>query len=196
MNQALLLDPQTDTDRITGAATDEAMLRARAMRCYRHPGGPLLGWLSDEAKRRGHTGQAMSEALGVTAGYIHQLKSGHRQLANISHPFARACAKYLGVPPIVVKLLAGCVSVADFLCPAASEPQTIERAFRAMLDDPAVRQLLPLNVHQLPPEARKALVMLYAEVTNTDVFGVRELPTMLRYLQQAAVVHDENLEMA
>lgn len=196
MNQDLLLDPQTDTDRVTDAETDEAALRARTMRCYRHPGGPLLGWLADEAKRRGHTGQAMSEALGVTAGYLHQLKSGHRQLANVSDAFAKSCARYLGVPPIVVKLLAGCVSVSDFLRPAASEPQTIERAFRAMLDDPAVRQLLPLNVDQLPPEARKALVMMYAEVTHSDVFGVRELPTLLRYLQQAAVVHDENLESA
>jgi hypothetical protein len=191
-----MLDPQTDTDRAPDAVTEEARLRARAMRCYRHPGGPLLGWLNDEAKRRGHTGQAMAEALGVTAGYIHQLRSGHRQLANISDAFAKACAKYLGVPPIVVKLLAGCVNVSDFLRPAASEPQTIDRAFRTMLDDPAVRQLLPLHVDQLSPEAKKAMVMMYAEVTHTDVFGVRELPTLLRYLQQAAVVHDENLEMA
>lgn len=192
MNQNLSTNEQA-----TGLdTTQEQQQRARVLGCYRFAGGPLLGWLADEARRRGHTGIAMTEELGVTVGYIHQLKSGHRQLAHISDVFARACARYLGVPPIVVKLLAGRVSVADFLSPTASEPQAIERAFRAMLDDPAVRQLLPLNIDQLPPEARKALVMLYAEVTHTDVFGVRELPTMLRYLQQAAVVHDENSEMA
>lgn len=80
----------------------------------------------------------------------------------------------------MVKLLAGCVSVSDFLRPAESEQQTIERAFRAMLDDPAVRQLPPLNVDQLPPEARKALVMMYAEVTHIDVSGDRELHSLLR----------------
>ena len=201
MEKTLNQDHLLDTSLNLGASHDndmdsEALRRERVMSCYRHPGGPLLGWLADEAKRRGHTGQAMAETLGVTAGYIHQLRTGHRHLCNISDVFARACAKYLGVPPIVVKLLAGRVSVADFLSPSASEPKTIERAFRVMLDDPAVRQLLPLNVDQLPPEARKALVMMYAEVTNTDVFGVRDLPTILRYLQQAAVVHDENSEMA
>lgn len=198
LNQKLMLNQQSDidTDAMNDPVTDEAKRRARAMHCYRHPGGPLLGWLNDEAKRHGHTGLAMASALGVTPGYIHQLKSGHRHLAHISDAFARACARYLGIPPIVVKLLAGRVSVADFLSPAASEPQTIERAFRAMLDNPAVRQLLPLSVDQLPAEARKALVMMYAEVTHTDVFGVQELPTMLRYLQQAAVVHDENSEIA
>jgi len=197
LNQDHLLETALDL----GATHDidmesEALRRERVMNCYRHPGGPLLGWLADEAKRRGQTGQAMAENLGVTVGYIHQLRTGHRQLCNISDAFARSCARYLGVPPIVVKLLAGRVSVADFLSPSASEPQTIERAFRVMLDDSAVRQLLPLNVDQLPPEARKALVLMYAEVTNTDVFGVRDLPTMLRYLQQAAVVHDENSETA
>lgn len=196
MNQDLLLDAQTETDRVADVTTQEATLRARVMGLYRHQGGPLLGWLCDEAKRRGQTGQAMAEALGVTAGYLHQLRSGHRQLANISDTFSSACARYLGVPPIVVKLLAGRVSVSDFLRPTSSEPQAIERAFRAMLDDPAVRQLLPLNVQQLSQDAKRAMVMLYAEVTHSDVFGVRELPTMLRYLQQAAVVHDENLELA
>jgi len=85
LNQDLVLDTPLDL----GATQDndmelEASRRERVMRCYRHPGGPLLGWLADEAKRRGHTGQAMAESLGVTAGYIHQLRTGHRHLCNIS----------------------------------------------------------------------------------------------------------------
>jgi hypothetical protein len=176
--------------------TFDEMRRSRVKGCYQHAGGPLLGWLADEAKRRGDTGIAMSGALGVTAGYLHQLKSGHRQLAHISDIFANACARYLGVPPIVVKLLAGRVSIADFLHPSVSEDDAIERAFRSMLGDHAVRQLLPLDVDRLSADARKALVFLYAEVTHTDLFGVSELPIMLSYLQRAALVHDENLAMA
>lgn len=197
MNQDLVLDTPLDL----GATNDndmelETSRRERVMNCYRHPGGPLLGWLADEAKRRGQTGQAMAESLGVTAGYIHQLRTGHRHLCNISDAFPRACARYLGVPPIVVKLLAGRIAVADFLNPEVSEEELIERGFRSMLGDSSVRELMPIDLEALTPEARRALVMLYAEVTHADIFGARELPNLLRYLQQAAVVHDENLESA
>lgn len=170
--------------------------RSRVKGCYQHAGGPLLGWLADEAKRRGDTGVAMSGALGVTTGYLHQLKSGHRQLAHVSDMFANACARYLGVPTIVVKLLAGRVSIADFLHPSVSEDDAIERAFRLMLEDHTVRQLLPLDVDRLSADARRALVLLYAEVTHTDLFGISELPIMLKYLQRAALVHSKNLGIA
>lgn len=56
--------------------------------------------------------------------------------------------------------------------------------------------LMPVDVSALTEDARRALVLLYAEVTHMDLFGARELPNLLRYLQQAAVVHDENLEEA
>lgn len=196
MEKTLNQTPKTHEQTFSDAMADESARRARVMDCYRRAGGPLLGWLLDEAKRRGHTGLALALELGVTVSYIHQLRSGHRQLAHISDNFARACSRYLGVPSIVVKLLAGRVSVADFLIPAASEAEVIERGFRSMLDDPSVRPLIPVDVDALSADARRALVMLYAEVTHNDVFGARELPTVLRYLQQAAVVHDENQEMA
>lgn len=197
MNQDLLLDTALDVDAPDDSDMEsEASRRERVMTCYRHPGGPLLGWLADEAKRRGQTGQAMAESLGVTAGYIHQLRTGHRHLCNISDGFARSCARYLGVPPIVVKLLAGRIAVTDFLNPEVSEEALIERGFRSMLGDASVRELMPVDLDVLSPDARRALVMLYAEVTHADIFGARGLPNMLRYLQQAAVVHDENLESA
>lgn len=196
MNQNFLNVESTSTDAMTEGVTDEAQRRSRVMACYRHLGGPLLGWLTDEAKRRGHTGNAMADALGVTVGYMHQLRSGNRQLAHISDAFARSCAKYLGVPPIVVKLLSGRISISDFLHPRVSETEFIERGFRSMLGDSSIRELMPVDLEALSEDARRALVMLYSEVMHVDLVGVRELPTMLRYLQQAAEVHDENLEIA
>lgn len=191
MNKNALKSPQPAT---SGRAEEERLVRV--MDCYRRPGGPLLALLADEAKRLGQTRSAMSAALGVTGSYIYQLRTGHRKMAHISDTFVGACARYLRVPPIVVKLLAGRVSVADFWSPEMSEEEVIERGFRHMLNDPAVRDLLPLDAENLPTGARKALVLLYAENTRTDLFGARELPTMLRYLQQAAMVHEENLMQA
>lgn len=65
-------------------------------------------------------------------------------------------------------------------------------AVRQMLDDAHVRSSLPADVTALPMDAKRALVMMYTEVTGRDMFGFRELPNMVRWLQRAALVHDES----
>lgn len=187
---------KTSTLQADNGRARETGSRARVVACYTHLGGALLGWLTDEARKRGHGGAEMAAALGVTYGHIHQLKTGHRQVAHISDAFARMCAKYLGVPAVVVKLLAGRIAMTDFLSPETTEEEAIERGFRRMLDDPTARELLPMDPHSLPPEARRPLVLLYADMSGMDLFGARQLPDMLRYLQQAGVVHDENEQRA
>lgn len=175
---------------------NEQCKRDRVDRCYRDRGGPLLGWLADEARSRGQGVNDMALELGVTGGYIHQLRGGHRHVHHISDGFARACARYLGVPAIVIKLLSGRVSVSDFLSPLTDSTTQLDRAWRRMLADPSVRERLPVDLDSLSDEARKALVLMYVEVSQQDLVGVRQLPMLLAYLQRAAVVHDENEERA
>lgn len=74
---------------------------------------PLTAWLLDEAVRRGHDRKHVASALLVTTGFLSQLESGIRPTAEISMDCARACARYLGVPAIVVLLVAGSISIAD-----------------------------------------------------------------------------------
>lgn len=164
----------------------------RVKRLYSHQGGPLIGWLWDEARRRGMELQQMAAELGVTYGYIHQLKTGIRRTSTISHDFATACGRFLGVPTVVVLLLAGYLTMRDFAVRALSEEELLDGAVRQMLDDPHVRATLPDDIASLPVEAKRSLVAMYAEVTNRDLFGARELPEMVRWLQRAAVIHDEN----
>lgn len=164
----------------------------RVRRLYAHQGGPLIGWLLDEARRRGLELQQMAAELGVTYGYIHQLRTGIRRTDSVSKAFASAAAAFLGVPTVTVLLLAGFLTMRDFAVLALSEEELVERAVRQMLDDSHVRSFLPVDVSSLSLEAKRALVAMYAEVTGTDMFEWRELPNMLRWLQRAALVHDEN----
>lgn len=164
----------------------------RLMRLYASEGGPLLGWLLEECERRGQTRREMADDLGVTYSYVHQLRSGARQLGHISPEVTAACARYLGVPPIVVKLLAGVVPMSDFLWPAQSEEDVMNRALDTMKVDPVARALLPADVKSLPLSARRAIVLMYAESSRQDVLGVRHLPDVLRWLQRAALIHDES----
>lgn len=164
----------------------------RVSRLYSYPGGPLVGWLFDEARRRGQDYKDMAAELGVTYGYINQLRSGLRSPAHISQEMADGCARYLGVPTIVVKLVAGRIMLSDFLYPDESEADTLDRALRQVQDDPKVRQLVPYELALFPQDAKKVIALLYSEATGQDVLGVRELPEMLRTLQRAAAIHRES----
>ena len=164
--------------------------KERVERLYAEDGGPLLGWLMDEAQLRGQLLNEMASALGVTYGYINQLRNGIRKVSHISNEFARSCANYLGVPTVVVKLVSGSISLSDFAWPAVDEDMVVERAFQRMLSDPNVRPSLPRNAHKLPVPAKRAMVMMYADITGVDIFGARQLPDIVHWLQRAAIVHD------
>ena len=75
------------------------------------PGGALTTLLLRAANLRGHQLGEMANELGVTYGYIAQLRKGHREVQHISRQFARAVANYLSksfgqdVPPILVMLI-------------------------------------------------------------------------------------------
>jgi transcriptional regulator with XRE-family HTH domain len=165
----------------------------RVLRLYDADGGPLMGWLLDETRRRGITLQAMASELGVTYGYVAQLRSGIRKCSQISKGFAAACAAYLGAPTSTVLILSGYLTISDFTVQNESEEEIVERALRKMSDDPQFRSaVFSTDLEGLSFEAKRALAMLYAEVAGQDVFSMRQLPEVLRWLQRAAVVHDQN----
>jgi transcriptional regulator with XRE-family HTH domain len=168
----------------------------RVARIYGKDGGPLIAWMTDEARLRGMDLQQMARSLGVTYGYINQLRSGIRSPAHIGQDFSESCAAFLGVPTIVVKILCGRVQTSDFIHPVEKEEESIERAFRRLMADPTVRKMLPVDSATLSFEARRALVLMYSETSGNDVLGVCELPRMMQYLQRALDIHDENYELA
>ena len=184
------IDPVFQQDVAKHDSTVKETPKDRVERLYAEDGGPLLGWLMDEAQLRGQLLNEMASALGVTYGYINQLRNGIRKVSHISNEFARSCANYLGVPTVVVKLVSGSISLSDFAWPAVDEDMVVERAFQRMLSDPNVRPSLPRNAHKLPVPAKRAMVMMYAYITGVNIFGARQLPDIVHCLQRAAIVHD------
>ena len=134
----------------------------------------------------------MAACLGVTYGYISQLRKGLRQTRQISDDFAVSCAHYLGVPPVVVKMVAGRIPLSDFVTPHESEEDALDRAMAQMLDDSVTRRTLPADMRELSLSAKRALVALYVESSGRDVLGMHELPEMVRWLQQAVLIHDKS----
>lgn len=160
--------------------------RARRFHASSEECGPLISLLHCEAHRRGQTQIELAAELNVTFGYIHQLRNGIRQTAKISGTLVGACSRYLSLPPIAVKLLAGALPMSDFLFPAQSEEEVLDQALDVMKADPRLQLLLPVNLTGLSLDAKRALVLLYSELTDKDFYAVRELSGLVEALQHAA----------
>jgi hypothetical protein len=165
--------------------------RERLERLYNAQGGPLMGWLQDEAEKRGHNPRDMARFLGVNYGYVQQLISGIRQTSTVPQEFADACSRYLDVPTIVVKLLAGNIRMSDFLFRSETEEDATDRAIRQIQSDPHLCEALPRDLIALPTDAKKAIALMYAEVTSNDLFNAKELPDTVYWLQRAALNIDD-----
>lgn len=149
---------------------------------------PLIRVLLKEALRRPHRLNDLAAELGVTYGYISQLRTGLRRTEHISHEFATSCARYLGVPPVLVKLWAGRIRAEDFVWPGKPVEAAIEDDFELMASDPLILGLLPEDLKTASHEVKQFVVNLYAEAT-TGWPGrtLRALPSALDLLQRAAL---------
>ena len=76
-----------------------------------HNGSLLHAWICQEASNRGETLRAAAKKIGKTYGYFYQLNTGVRDVESVSNEFVISCARYLGIPPIVVKLAAGKIAI-------------------------------------------------------------------------------------
>jgi hypothetical protein len=149
---------------------------------------PLIRVLLREAMRRPHRLNDLAAELGVTYGYISQLRTGLRRTEHISHEFATSCGRYLGVPPVLVKLWAGRIRAEDFVWPGKPVAEAIESDFDMMASDPMILGLLPEDLRGASQEVKQFVVNLYFEAT-TGWPGrtLRSLPAALDLLQRAAL---------
>jgi len=168
----------------------------RVRRLYSYEGGALMGWLLDECRIRGFTLQALAAELGVTYGYLNQLRSGLREISQVGPRFAQRAARFLGVPTVVVKLMAGQLTMSDFIPPQQTEEEFVERAMIRLLEDSKASSFISLDRYTADIAVKKDFLSLYAEVSGDDIYNMKELPEMLRWLQLAAVEHSENVLQA
>ena len=81
--------------------------------------------------------------------------------------------------------------MSDFLHREQSEVETIDRAIREIQSDPQLCEALPNDLQLLPFDAKKAIALMYAEVTSNDLLNVKELPETVHWLQRAALDIEE-----
>lgn len=146
----------------------------------------LLVALRRQASQNGHSQVELAQHLGVTSGYLIQLRSGSRDVARISLDFARSCASYLDTSTLNVLLLAGSIDVSDFSAPSNPE-RRVRQGLLAMLEDPVYAPFVdePL-LNRLSGEVQNLLVSLYEEATQREFGMNRTLPPMFWSSQRLA----------
>ena len=102
-------------------------------------GARLLAWLFREANERGIQMQELAEHLGVTYGYLAQLRKGPerggREIKKVSEDFIDNAARFLGVPRLSVLIAAGVVRLEDFRQVESWEHE-LDRALSYLESDP------------------------------------------------------------
>lgn len=153
----------------------------------RLPGGLLLVALLRRANELGHQLQDLASLLGVTYGYIAQLRGGLRKVVHISPQFAAACAEYLGVPIIAVKLMAGQVSARDFVFPARPLHEALDAGLKRIESDELLGAMMPASVYTLDDDVKSFILACFEQATTQEVMPSKSLPQLLQDLQRCVV---------
>jgi len=136
-------------------------------------GSRLLTWLLSTANERGLQLKEMAEAIGVTYGYIHQLRTGLKPIPGLSEQVIDACAKFLGVPRLSVLIASDIVRVDDFY----DKPETLSTYFDPALHfmqcDPEWGPFVHPSVFHTDPKVQQLLILLYEKATGRKVIPTK-----------------------
>lgn len=154
---ALNKKPAPGTEKVTwtGMTEEEA----------KQPGAALLAMLYQRANEDGLTLRELAAALDVTYGYIHQLKTGIRDVPQVSNEFVTNCARYLKKPKNHVKALAGKVSYEDDFIVDTLDGE-LDTALAVMYKDSAWGGYMPLSLKGLDRKERLFIIKLYEAATG------------------------------
>ena len=147
----------------------------------------LISWLYQTAVMRNESVPDLAQKLQVSDAYLAQLASGHGSTAEVTPDFCRAAGRYIGIPAVAAMVAANKIHASDFLMPEAGLSQAMQ--LNAGLDriaaDPLVGGLMPQAAWDVPDTVKAMLIALYEDATHQDLFPQRQLPALIRALQDA-----------
>ena len=155
-------------------------------------GGSLIAALFRTANERGqHLGE-MAHELGVTYGYINQLRTGMRKVEVISASFTQSVARYLRIPPVLVMLMVGRIRIEDFLMPSMPRAARLKEGLHKVEADPMLGCVMPQSIWTASADLQEFVLALYQDASQSELFPQRGLPMMLQDLQRAALAFEDD----
>ena len=158
---------------------------------------PLLSALVYEATRRGHTLSALAKELGVTYARLAQWRRNDAQIATAHRSVLENAATYLGLPTVLVLLMAGFARLEDFIWPSKDPlKDRVGRELERMRQDPYIGPFVPKELAAASPAVKLFAAFMFHELHDDRASG-KSSSRWLHALNQAAVGHVEGpLELA
>ncbi len=136
-------------------------------------GSTLLAMLYAKARADGLQAQELAtEKLGVHPSYLGQLRTRAKHVENISHDFAEACAKYLGIPLVAVLVAAGQLKEQDFR-EAVDDGTLLRQAVDYIMRDPVIGPIIPPSLLLQTESIQRAFVLIYERAMGKKLLGGR-----------------------
>ena len=141
---------------------------------------PLIQWLVLAMAEHGITLSELASRIGVTYGYIAQMKSGVRDPADVSDYFVDKVATFLDLPRISVLRICGKIKSEEFES-GPSQKHFIASAYPFIERDPVWGAVMPSWLRSLPKddwELKKLVIRLYQAATGKVLIPYLE-PSMI-----------------
>ena len=148
---------------------------------------PLLTALVSEATRRGHTLSALAKELGVTYARLAQWRRNDAQIATAHRSVLKNAATYLGLPTVLVLIMAGFAGLDDFIWPSKDPlKDRIGLELERMRKDPYVGPFVPKELASALPPVKLFAAFLFHELHEDRASG-KASARWLHALHQAVV---------
>lgn len=160
------------------------------------PGGLLLAALIQCAIERHLKLNKMAEELGITYGYINQLRNGLRPVNQISDEFSIACAKFLCVPRLKVLMLAGVLTPSDVFEGDQMMASEIAQAMRFICDDMSWGRLITTEMRSSDAFSHFTLIKLYEAATGKVLLNkALDIQSLAGHLETLKTLQDKRDEV-
>ncbi len=148
---------------------------------------PLLRVLVAEAGRRGDTLASLAKALGVSYERLAQWRRNASAIRNAHASVHENAAQYLGLPTVLILVLAGVVGLEQFVWPKrAPLGERVDRELERLRQHPFIGPFVPPQLASATPPVRLFVAFLFRELGG-DTTAREPTYRWLTALHQAAV---------
>ena len=139
------------------------------------PGSVLLKLIYEEGFKRGLQISDIAAEIGVSYGYMAQLRNGLRSIPNISDEILQKIANFLQVPRLTLLLAAEKIKLADFYEPTTLAHQ-IEVALKAMELDSQWVGFIPASIMEADTKLKLLIIRLYEKASGKLLIPFQVFP--------------------
>lgn len=154
---------------------------------------PLLTALVAQAARRGETLAGLARILGVSYERLAQWRRGDADIRTAHARVHSRAGQYLGLPTVLVLVLAGVVNLEQFVWPTTDAlPKRLAQELERLRQHPFLGPFVPSKLMSADPEVKLFVAFLFHEISGEPAAEMSSY-RWLNALHQVTVGHVQDL---